>query len=399
MSTAAQSRAWNGPAIFTLGFRPFFFFGALYAAVLVTIWVPWFFGYIEVPSALSPVVWHAHELLFGYVAAIVAGFLLTSVPNWTGRLPVVGWPLATLFAFWLMGRLVLAFSANLPPLAVALLTLVFPVALVVVIGREIMSGENWRNLKILVVFGVFIGAQALFHYEFWRYGDVEYADRLAIGTIVMLLSIVGGRVVPSFTTNWLRRLGPGPLPVPFGRYDKLVMVVGALALVGWVLRAKMSDNLAVGAGAVLMLAGVLHFVRLGRWQVLRTLKAPIVTVLHVGYGFVPVGFLLSGYAMVFDQFEVATAGVHAWTVGAVGMMTLAVMTRATRGHSGQELTAPPTTVAIYAAVFVAAIARICAALSPEYSTMLMSVAGIGWVLAFLGFVVIYGPMLWRRRRA
>lgn len=141
-TTISQIRGWTGPALLSYGFRPFFLFGALHAALMLALWVPWHIGLIALPSAFPPVAWHSHELLFGYVPAIVAGFLLTAVPNWTGRLPVVGWPLAGPAALWLLGRIAVAASLGVPPVLVALLPLAFPLALGLVIGRKIVAGRN-----------------------------------------------------------------------------------------------------------------------------------------------------------------------------------------------------------------------------------------------------------------
>lgn len=396
-TTMEQMRAWQGPAFFSYGFRPFFFSGAVLAALLVAAWVPWFLGLIAVPSAFPPVAWHAHELLFGYVPAIVTGFLLTAVPNWTGRLPVVGRPLALLFALWIAGRLTMALSAPAHPLAVALLTLAFPVALASVFGREIIAGSNWRNLKVLAGVGLLGVAQALFHYEVWRFGHGIHGDRLGIGATIMLIMIVGGRIVPSFTTNWLKRENPGRQPATFGLFDLVAMIVAGVALAAWV-AVPAHTALAQPAGFLLLCAGALQAARLARWAGDRTLAEPLVTVLHLAFAFVPFGFLISGWALIADDVPARAAGVHAWTTGAIGMMTLAVMTRATRGHSGRPLTAPASTVLVYAAVFIAAILRIAAAFLPEATVGLLAAAGVAWTLAFSGFAVAYGPMLLGPRR-
>ncbi|MGU9979180.1 NnrS family protein [Phreatobacter sp. HK31-P] len=391
-TTMEQLRAWRGPAFFSYGFRPFFFSGAVLAALLIAFWVPWFLALIAVPSAFPPLAWHSHELLFGYVPAIVAGFLLTAVPNWTGRLPVVGRPLMLLFALWLAARVAMTVSALLDPLVLALLVLAFPVALAGMIAREIVAGSNWRNLKVLIGVALLGVAQALFHYEIWRFGRPVVADRLAIGAIVMLIMIVGGRIIPSFTTNWLKRENPGRQPATFGRFDLVAMIVAGTALAAWVV-VPLAPVLETPAGLLLVATGVLKAVRLVRWAGERTLAEPLVTVLHVAFAFVPAGFLLSGWALLADSVAARSAGIHAWTTGAVGMMTLAVMTRATRGHSGRPLTAPPSTVLIYVAVFLAALLRIVAAFLPDHSVALIAAAGLAWVLAFGGFAVAYGAML------
>ncbi|MDP3545463.1 MAG: NnrS family protein, partial [Phreatobacter sp.] len=278
------------------------------------------------------------------------------------------------------------------PLVLALLVLAFPVALAGMIAREIVAGSNWRNLKVLTGVALLGVAQALFHYEIWRFGHPVVGDRLAIGAIVMLIMIVGGRIVPSFTTNWLKRENPGRQPAAFGRFDLVAMIVAGTALAAWVV-VPLAPVLETPAGLLLVAAGALQAVRLARWAGDRTLTEPLVTVLHVAFAFVPAGFLLSGWALLADNVAARSAGIHAWTTGAVGMMTLAVMTRATRGHSGRPLTAPPSTVLIYMAVLVAALLRIVAAFLPDHSVALIAAAGLAWVLAFGGFAVAYGAML------
>jgi uncharacterized protein involved in response to NO len=396
MATTSLPRVRTGPALFTYGFRPFFLFGALYAALMVTLWVPWYLGLLSVPSAFPPVVWHSHELLFGYVPAIMAGFLLTAVPNWTGRPPVVGWLLAGLFALWSLGRLAVALSQTLDPLTVAVTNVAFPAALAAVVSHEIIVARNWRNLKIVAGIGLLTVAQVLFHYEVWHYGRSTYGDHLAVAATIAMIMLIGGRIVPSFTINWLKTNNPGPLPTPFGTFDTVAMAVGALALAAWVL-APATSALQPWAAVLCALAGVLHVIRLGRWRGWRALREPLVAILHVAYAFVPFGFLLAAFALWRIQNLAATGATHAWTVGAIGLMTLAVMTRASRGHTGNKLTAPPGTVAIYGLMALAASARIVAAVWPEALFWAISLAGLAWVGAFGLFVGLYRPMLMRPR--
>lgn len=395
-TTIAQLRGWTGPALFSYGFRPFFLFGALHAALMLALWVPWYLGLIALPSAFPPVAWHTHELLFGYVPAIVAGFLLTAVPNWTGRLPVVGRRLGVLFAFWVLGRVVVAASLGLPPLLVAALSLAFLLGLGVVIGREIVAGRNWRNLKVLAGVIALSLAQALFHYEVWRHGRATYGDHLAVAATLMLIMIVGGRIVPSFTTNWLKRENPGPQPAPFDLFDKASMGVATIALACWIM-APAWPAAAPGFGALLLIAGALQAIRLIRWQGHRTLAEPLVTVLHIGFAFVPLGFALAGFALMTGADAVATGATHAWTVGAIGLMTLAMMTRSTRGHTGHSLNAPPSTMAIYALMLIAVMARLVAVYLPNLTPPALGMAAIAWVGAFALFIALYGPMLLRKK--
>jgi len=396
-TTAQLARQWRGPALFSYGFRPFFLFGALYAAIDIAVWVPWYLGLVTLPTDFPPIAWHAHELLFGYVPAIVAGFLLTAVPNWTGRLPVVGWPLAILFGIWLAGRSAVAVSQWIGPVLTAAVTLSFLVALCAVIAREILAGRNRRNLKVLVIILALLGSQALFQWEVFRLGYSVYGARLAIAVIITLIMLIGGRIVPSFTGNWLRHRGAQKMPRPFSRYDAAAIAVSVAALAAWVLEPTLGDGLPWVA-AVLFIAAAFQVVRLVRWQPQLTFAEPLVTILHAGYLFIPLGFALAGLAVLYDDASLSTGAVHAWTTGAIGTMTLAVMTRATLGHTGRTLTAGGATLAIYLSVLVAAFSRLGAVLLVDSSAPLLAISASAWVLAFGGFCLVYGPLLIVRRR-
>lgn len=387
----ASRRLADGPAILSYGFRPFFLSGALWAAVAVIVWLPQYFGEMSLPNAFQPMDWHAHEALFGYGGAVVAGFLLTAVPNWTGRLPLRGRPLLILFAVWFAGRLAMAFSAGLGWAVVALVDCAFLVLLCAAIAREIAAGKNWRNARVLVVVALLLAANVLFHIEAHLTGDAIHGRRFALAVLVMLIMLIGGRVVPSFTHTFLQRRGVGRLPEKFGRFDGICMAVSAAALVGWIVAP---DSHAVGLA--LIVAGLLNFARLARWAGDRTVGDALVAILHLAFVFVPIGFVLGGLAAFLPDVP-ASAGLHAWAVGAVGGMTLAVMTRASLGHTGRALHAGWGTKALYAAVLLAAAARIGAALAPQWSFALLHVAAFAWLAAFLGFAALYGPALARPR--
>ena len=392
-TSTEQMRAWAGPAILTYGFRPFFFGAGVWAALAMVLWVPMLSGHLTLPTAFDPVSWHAREFLFGYLGAVIAGFLLTAVPNWTGRLPIVGWPLGGLFALWLIGRAAVAVSLYLPPLGVALADLALPLALAAVIGREIVTGKNWRNLIVLAMLGVLTLGNAVFHWEAARgdYAAGGYGLRIGLGAVVMMIAVIGGRIVPSFTRNWLAKRAPGRLPVPpMQRFDKVVLMVLLLALLAWI---AMPDH--PMTAILLLLAGGLHLVRLARWAGDRTLAEPLVAVLHLGYAFVPLGAVAIAAEILMPGPLGMAAAQHLWMGGAAGLMTLAVMTRATLGHTGQALTAGPGTVGIYAALVGAVLARLAAGIWPDQAHLLHTVAGTGWIFAFGSFVLIYGPLLLR----
>ena len=392
-TTTEQMRAWTGPAILTFGFRPFFFGAAVWAALAMALWVPMLSGHLTLPTAFDPVSWHAHEFLFGYLGAVVAGFLLTAVPNWTGRLPIVGWRLGMLAGLWLAGRVAVAVSGSVPALPVAMVDLVFPVVFALLIAREIVAGKNWRNLIVLAMLGAFIIGNALFHWEAAKgdYAAQGYGLRLGLGAGIMMIAVIGGRIVPSFTRNWLVKRRSAVLPVaPMQSFDKVALAALLVALLLWV-----ALPLGTLTGLALALASVLHALRLARWAGHRTFAEPLVTVLHAGYAFVPLGALaLAAEILAPGSFGMAGAQ-HFWMAGAIGLMTLAVMTRATLGHTGQDLRAGAGTVAIYLALILSVFARVAGGVVPEVSGPLHTVAGLSWIVAFGGFAVVYGALLLR----
>jgi uncharacterized protein involved in response to NO len=394
MSTPAalqRRRDYAGPALFAYGFRPFFLAAGVWAPFSILLWLLQYLGFLTLPTAFAPLDWHIHEMLYGYVAAAVAGFLLTAIPNWTGRLPVSGWPLAALASLWLAGRIAILSSAAIGGIAAAAIDVSFLVTLAAVAAREIVSGKNWRNLRVLIVLGVLALGNVVFHAEVLTKGSADYGIRIAIGAVILLISLVGGRIVPSFTNNWLARNNPGRLPVPFSRYDMATMGLSALALLSWI-----AAPAHVVTGGMLLAAGLMQAGRLARWAGDRTFADRLVLVLHVGYAFVPLGFLLVGVSALTGAVP-PSAGIHAWTAGAIGLMTLAVMTRATLGHTGQALHAGPATQAVYACVLIGALLRVCGAV--HGSLPLIEAGGTLWIAGFIGYVLVYARLLVMRKPA
>lgn len=392
-TTAEQMRAWTGPTILTYGFRPFFFGAALWAALAMALWVPMLSGHLTLPSSFDPVSWHVHEFLYGYLGAVIAGFLLTAVPNWTGRLPIVGWRLGLLALLWLAGRAAIAVSALLPAGVAAAVDLAFPVVLAFVIGREIVVGRNWRNLIVLAMLAVFALGNALFHWDSAQgeYAAQGYGLRLGLAAGLMMIAVIGGRIIPSFTRNWLVRRGPGRLPAPpMQTFDKLALLALLGALLLWV-----AGPAWLLTGGALALAGVLHALRLARWAGDRTLSEPLVLVLHAGYGFLPLGALALATESFLPGVFGTAAAQHLWMVGAIGLMTLAVMTRATLGHTGQALSAGAGTVAIYLSLGLAVLSRLAAGFWPGEASLFHTLSGLAWVAAFGGFAAVYGRLLLR----
>lgn len=385
MPTAAARRAYTGPALFSYGFRPFFLFGAAWAAAAVPLWV---WSLLEGGRGGLTLEWHIHEMLFGFLAAIVAGFLTTAVPNWTGRMPVIGAPLAALAALWAAGRLAML-APGLPGPA-AVIDSAFLVVFAGVIWREVLAGRNWRNLPVCGLVSLLALANIASHIGKAPV-DAELGEHLAVGAAMVLISLIGGRIVPSFTVNWMRSQGHRVPPVAFGPVDRAGLALTAVAAAAWVVVPETAPT-----GALLTAAGVATLLRLARWRGWRTLAEPIVWILHLGYAWLGAGLLLLGVS-TFTPIVPHTAGVHAVTAGAIGVMTLAVMTRASRGHTGRPLRADRATLGIYLAINAAALVRIVAPFAGEAQPALLAVSAALWVCAFGGFAVTYAPMLAGRR--
>ncbi|WP_298837785.1 NnrS family protein [uncultured Roseobacter sp.] len=387
-SSAEQMRSWKGPAVFSFGFRPFFLSAAIWVVVAMILWLAVLTGGLDLPTRFAHGSWHAHEFLFGYLGAVLAGFLLTAVPNWTGRLPIVGWPLAGLFALWCAGRATILCSQLLPPFLAPATDLAFPIVLGGLILREIIAGKNWRNLTVLALLAVFALANALFHYEalVGEYAAQGYGLRLGLATAVMMIAVIGGRIIPSFTRNWLVSKNHTARPAPpMQRFDKLTIVLSPPVLAIWTFRP-----FTIMTGYCLLVFGALHLIRLIRWQGHHALSEPLVFVLHASYGFIPLG----AFALGLDQIlgGQGTAGAqHLWMAGAIGAMTLSVMVRATLGHSGHELKADKATVAVFLCIFAAGLTRFLTPLHLHLSML----SGVFWILAFGGFALSYGAMLLR----
>jgi uncharacterized protein involved in response to NO len=375
-------------ALFSYGFRPFFLGAAIWAIVAVALWIGALQGHLDLAPSYGALLWHGHEMLFGYGSAVVAGFLLTAVPNWTGRLPVAGRRLMVLFSVWCLGRVALLLTGVIGPLVPVVIDSFFLPCLLVVIGREIVVGQNWRNLAPLVLIGLFAAANIAFHAEVLTSGAPDFGLRTGAAALIALIVMIGGRILPSFTHSWLSRAGSRVLPVPFGLFDKLALLVTGFALVAWIAFPTHTIT-----ALLFLIAAAVLCLRLWRWKGAYTWPEPLVLILHVGYAFVPLGFLLGAISIFQPGALMGTAALHAWTIGAVGTMTLAVMTRATRGHTGHDLSASKLTVVIYAAIVAAALLRIGVGFFPDFYMVLIEIAGGAWIAAFILFLVEYSPML------
>lgn len=385
----ATLRSIRPPLLVAYGFRPFFLLAGLAGFGLLAGWLGILAHGTWPPGPVAPAAWHAHEMLFAFVAAAVAGFLLTAVPSWTGTQPRHGWPLAGLVGLWLAGRLVLLPGMTVPPAVAAVVDLAFLPALAVALAGPLVRAGKARNTAFVGLLAVLTGANLLFHLDWLGLvdGGAAAGERLAIGTVLMMVAVVGGRIVPNFTRNALNARG----------------ITAPVVTTPWVERAALGATAALLpldlllpdaalTGAVALAAGVAHGLRLAGWQGLRTLDQPIVWVLHAAYAWVPVGLLLKAATLLGADVS-ASAATHALTAGAFSAMILAVMTRATLGHTGRRLEVARPIAAAYGLILLAGALRVMAALVPEVGEPLLHGAGTAWLLAFGLYLWVYAPML------
>jgi uncharacterized protein involved in response to NO len=373
------------------GFRPFFFAGAAWALIALCLWICSLLGEITLPTAMEALAWHRHEMLFGFVGAIIGGFLLTAVPNWTGRLPIAGWPLAGLFSLWAAARLAVLFSGAVSLWVAGLLDVGFFVVLGLLAAREVLEANN-RNIPVvgmILLFGVADALDYLANINVLPWPDLGW--QLAIALVVILISLIGGRIIPSFTRNWLVKRGiKAGLPTQPGKFDLVVIGATAVGMLFW-----LAGPPELISGLVVMAAGALQLVRWARWRGWRTFADPLVLILHVGYLWIPVGLVLLGLSLA--GYVPRSAAIHSLTAGAMATMILAVMTRASLGHTARELKASPLTVVVYVLVTAGALLRVAASLTLINYNMGIDIAGLAWGSAFLLFLVAYAPVLWRPR--
>lgn len=376
------------PAILSVGLRPFFLGGAVWAALAAPLWVLFYLGLL--PESGFDRAWHMHEMLFGFLAAIVAGFLLTSVPNWTRRPPLTGLPLGLLFGLWAAGRIAMLLSGVVGPLVASVVDSLFLLGLAGFIGHEIIVAANWRNLGVAIAVALMAAANLVFHLAQTLPWLSETAPRIALAAIGFLLTLIGGRITPNFTRNWMSRRGESKLPTISVRLDWLALISTALGLAGW---AAASDHWL--AGALLICASACNLARLARWRGWRCADEALVWSLHVGFLWLCLALALLGLGSL--GLLPRSVGVHALSTGAAGMMTLAVMTRASLGHTGRSLTAGRADLAIYSLVNLAALLRVAAGLSPGYAPALLAASATAWSLAFGLFAVSHFTMLTQPR--
>lgn len=377
----------NPTGFLSLGLKPFFLSVALFAILAIGLWALMLQGLNLIDPTYGMPVWHMHEMLFGYGSAVLAGFLLTAVPNWTGRAPLSGIALGALWLVWLAGRG--AMMLGVPPLELVTLDVSFLLLVVLVVTRDIVIVRNWRNLVVLGPILLIIFGNVTFHVEAITNGAPEYGPRIGLGGLVFLVMLIGGRIIPAFSRNWLITQDARRLPAEFSRFDAVVLLLSLAALVRWVL-------IPFGplTGAALGVIALLHLLRLSRWCGLATLSNPLLFVLHAAYAMIPTGLGLLAMASGWDDAALYIAALHLLGIGVIGAMTLAVMSRASLGHTGQALRADRWLQAGLTSIFLSAFARVLAEFS-AFDSSLITLSALFWIAGFSLFIARIGPALLR----
>jgi len=379
----------NRPAILGLGFRPFYLAGALFAVVAIVAWLGIFTGSLQFGRELTGIDWHGHEMVFGFIAAIIAGFLLTAVRNWTGLPTPTGTVLGLLVLCWLLPRILLLTG---PYAAAVILDVVFLPLLAVAVLLPILRSRNRRNYKVVVLVLVIAALHAAFHLAQRGALPQGLMRALLIGTVdtvAILLALIGGRVIPAFTRNAV----PGSTP----RHERWleILAFGSLILLA---ATGLGRGMSVIPGwipaSLALFAAAAHALRLALWQPQLTVGNPLLWMLPVSYGWLPVVFLLRGLSEF--GMPAGAAWIHAMTAGAITSMMMAMMMRSTQGHTGRPLGATAFDMLIFLLIQLGAVLRVLAPVLGDYRSMVLA-SGAVWAGALFAFLIRYLPMLSRPR--
>ncbi len=388
-TSSATTLAWwqTRHVLWALGFRPFYLLASGFAVLALPLWVVSYLGWLPAKSGNFPhpgLNWHMHEMVFGMVSAVLIGFLYTAVKNWTGLWTPRNAPLAGLAALWLAGRLAMLFA---PPLAAALIDSLFLPFAAWPIYRVLRQSGNTRNLFFVGLLSLLSLSDMLFHAATlgWITMLPVTPIQAAILLIVIIESIIGGRVIPMFTSNG----APGTKPIVHAGRDRITLLLTVAASLAWSigLPASVRATLAIAAAIAIL-------VRVAGWKPHRTLRVPLLWILHISYSWIAVGFIFLALA-AFNIISVSSA-FHALTVGSMAGLIIGMMTRTTLGHTGRTLRAGRSEIAMYCLIQAGAVTRVYASMG-TYSVTALIIASICWSLAFLMYVIRYGTYLTQPR--
>lgn len=385
--SAAARRPW---ALASKAFRPFFLLASSYAALIVPLWLLVLAGVVRATDYLPATVWHAHEMIFGFAVAVIAGFLLTAVGNWTGRETAAGPALLALALLWMAGRLLMVFPHLAPRGVVAAVDLAFLPMLGIALGRPLVATRNRRNFVMIGIIGALFVANAAIHADalgLWP-GVGRAACLAAVDLVVLVIVVMTGRVIPMFTRNATGADSVRSAP----RLDRATVVAVAVLTL---LDAVMPELRLTAALAGV--AGMLVIARSWRWWTVRIFRHPLLWILHVGHAWVAAGLLLRAVAAI-DTALPPNIATHALTVGAIGGLTLGMMARVALGHTGRTLSVPPAIAGSFALITLAAVVRVAGPVAVPTSYMAtLEIAGVLWTAAFAVYAVLYAPILWAPR--
>ena len=383
--------------LLSIGFRPFFLAAGLYAIIAMLAWIAWLMLHSANAVILSPTIampahlWHGHEMLFGFAAAVISGFMLTAAPGWTGARRVAGAHLMVLVVTWLAGRIVMWFSSFLPALLVAIVDMVHLPMLAGAIAIALVKLPTPRNLIFLVLLAILIAANGAVHLEWigWSDDTASWGLTVALIDTVLLVVILGGRIVPSFTRNALMRRGENDhLPRSYAGFERTSIASVAILLICVIIEPP-----DVITGLVALIAALSNFARLALWRGMSVIEEPILWSLHIAYLWIPVGLAVLFANIVFDIGSQGAA-LHILGVGAIGGMTLAMMTRAPLGHTGRPLVVRRSITLAYVMLVAATLLRgfVLGASIGGYFTIILVAGGL-WITGFAIFVAVYLPIL------
>ena len=384
-SPAPAHKEYTGFILFERAFRPFFPGAALFAALAIPLWILTLETDLETPSGFLARDYHVHEMIFGYLGAVLAGFLFTAMPNWTGRPALAGTRLALVSALWLAGRIAVFTSASWP-MAAVVIDASFLLTVSILAWRDVIAGGSIRNMPVCLLVSLLAIANVAYDFSLLQGFDTGWAERSALAIIATLISLIGGRVVPNFSGNWMKKNNIAPLPSAFSTFDKAVLVATIITLTSWILAPETSLT-----GYLFAATFFAQAARLLRWRGWQTMAEPLVLILHIGYLWLVLWFGLTGLALLSPASFSTTSALHALTAGAIGTMTTAIMTRAILGHSGRKLSAGPATRIIYSLIVAGAFMRVFAESLTLDFMLSTAISGTLWSAGFLLFALVYAP--------
>ena len=375
-------------AILERGFRPFFLLGAIYSVISLLIWGCFYAGHITPPTLMGdPVSWHAHEMIYGYTMAIVAGFLLTAVANWTGGAPARQIHLASLCAIWIAGRIVINFNFGLPDIAIWIIDGAFIPALAISLSIPLLKSWNKRNFIFIILLTILFICNIAFYISQER--EPLY---IAILIITTMISLIGGRIIPAFTVAALRRSGVETFQTPQMKMDITALL--SLALI--IIHLAILGNEGIILAVLGIISASIHILRMRHYHTLKIFNDPMVWILHAGFSWVIIGLILISLSAI--EIVPFSMALHALTAGAIGSMTLGMICRVALGHTGRELKANKLTALIFILIQITAILRVLGTyIFPEYTSLWIVSSALLWSLCFSIYILVYSAILWKPR--